>query len=1156
MPKRTDISSILIVGAGPIIIGQACEFDYSGTQACKALREEGYRIILVNSNPATIMTDPEMADATYVEPITPEIVAKIIEKERPDAILPTMGGQTALNCALSLQAMGVLEKFGVEMIGATAEAIDMAEDRQLFREAMTRIGLESPASRLANASDLKRKHKTQYQEEIARIDAMDVADDEKAKFKAEFEAKWAAGASERRKRCQEYALGEALMALAEIGLPAIIRPSFTLGGTGGGIAYNREEFLDIVERGLDASPTGEVLIEESVLGWKEYEMEVVRDKADNCIIICSIENIDPMGVHTGDSITVAPALTLTDKEYQIMRDASIAVLREIGVETGGSNVQFAINPETGRMVVIEMNPRVSRSSALASKATGFPIAKVAAKLAVGYTLDEIANDITGGATPASFEPTIDYVVTKIPRFAFEKFPGSEPTLTTSMKSVGEAMAIGRSFPESLQKALRSLETGLNGLDEIEIEGLGKGDDRNAIKAALGRPTPDRLLKVAQAMRLGTSNDEIHASCKVDHWFLEQIRAIVDMEAKVRRFGLPQSATLFRRLKAMGFSDDRLGVLAGKTEAQVKAIRHGLGVRPVFKRIDTCAAEFASPTAYMYSSYENLFAGAAADEAHPSDRKKVVILGGGPNRIGQGIEFDYCCCHACFALGDAGFETIMINCNPETVSTDYDTSDRLYFEPLTAEDVLEIIDLERSKGTLHGVIVQFGGQTPLKLARALEEAQVPILGTSPDAIDLAEDRDRFKRLLDKLGLKQPQNGIAYSVEQARLIAGELGLPLVVRPSYVLGGRAMAIIHDEAQFEDYLLGVLPSLIPSDVKARYPNDKTGQINTVLGRNPLLFDRYLSDAVEVDVDCLADGKDVFIAGIMEHIEEAGIHSGDSACSLPAHTLSPEIRAELERQTKAMALALDVGGLMNVQYALKGDEIYVLEVNPRASRTVPFVAKVIGEPIAKIAARVMAGETLESFALREKKFDHIAVKEAVFPFARFPGVDVLLGPEMRSTGEVIGLDSSFGTAFLKSQLGAGVTLPRAGVAFVSVKDADKARILPAVRALSEHGFTILATYGTQRFLEAEGVPAQRINKVLEGRPHVVDAIKNGDVHLVLNTSEGASSLSDSRSLRRAALLHKVPYYTTLAGAIAAVEGITAYMGGDLQVRSLQEYFA
>ncbi|MGY6568785.1 MAG: carbamoyl-phosphate synthase large subunit [Salinarimonas sp.] len=1156
MPKRTDISSILIVGAGPIIIGQACEFDYSGTQACKALKEEGYRIILVNSNPATIMTDPELADATYVEPITPEIVAKIIEKERPDAILPTMGGQTALNCALSLQAMGVLEKYGVQMIGATAEAIDKAEDRQLFREAMTKIGLESPASRLANASDLKRKHKAQYQEEIAQIDAMAVDPSEKAKLKAEFEAKWAAGESERRKRCQEYALGEALMALAEIGLPAIIRPSFTLGGTGGGIAYNREEFLDIVERGLDASPTGEVLIEERVLGWKEYEMEVVRDKADNCIIICSIENIDPMGVHTGDSITVAPALTLTDKEYQIMRDASIAVLREIGVETGGSNVQFAINPETGRMVVIEMNPRVSRSSALASKATGFPIAKVAAKLAVGYTLDEIANDITGGATPASFEPTIDYVVTKIPRFAFEKFPGAEPTLTTSMKSVGEAMAIGRSFPESLQKALRSLETGLTGLDEIEIEGLGKGDDRNAIKAALGRPTPDRLLKVAQAMRLGSSNAEIHASCKIDHWFLEQIRAIVEMEGKVRTFGLPTSARLFRRLKAMGFSDDRLGVLAGLTEAQVKAARKALAVRPVFKRIDTCAAEFASPTAYMYSTYESPFAGTPADEAEPSDRKKVIILGGGPNRIGQGIEFDYCCCHACFALGDAGYETIMINCNPETVSTDYDTSDRLYFEPLTAEDVLEIIETERSNGTLHGVIVQFGGQTPLKLARALEEAQVPILGTSPDAIDLAEDRDRFKRLLDKHGLKQPKNGIAYSVEQARLIVADLGLPFVVRPSYVLGGRAMAIIHDEAQFEDYLLGTLPSLIPSDVKARYPNDKTGQINTVLGKNPLLFDRYLSDAIEIDVDCIADGKDAFIAGIMEHIEEAGIHSGDSACSLPPRSLTPETIAELERQTKAMAMALDVGGLMNVQYALKEGEIYVLEVNPRASRTVPFVAKVIGEPIAKIAARIMAGEKLADFALAPRQLDHIAVKEAVFPFARFPGVDVLLGPEMRSTGEVIGLDASFGVAFLKSQLGAGNTLPRAGTVFVSVKDTDKQRILPAIRSLSERGFNILATDGTQRFLESQGVPAQRINKMLEGRPHIVDAIKNGDVHLVFNTSAGAGALSDSRSLRRAALLHKVPYYTTLAGALATAEGIDAYLGGELRVRSLQEYFA
>ncbi|WP_349368646.1 carbamoyl-phosphate synthase large subunit [Salinarimonas sp.] len=1158
MPKRTDISTILIIGAGPIVIGQACEFDYSGTQAVKALKEEGYRIVLVNSNPATIMTDPELADRTYVEPITPEVVAKIIEKERPDALLPTMGGQTALNCALSLQQMGVLDKFGVEMIGAKAEAIDKAEDRQLFREAMAKIGLETPASRLANASALKKKHKDQYKAEIARLEAMDVAADEKARLAAEFERSWAAGEIERRKRTIEYALGEALMALAEVGLPAIIRPSFTLGGTGGGIAYNREEFLDIVERGLDASPTGEVLIEESVLGWKEYEMEVVRDRADNCIIICSIENFDPMGVHTGDSITVAPALTLTDKEYQIMRDASIAVLREIGVETGGSNVQFAINPANGRMVVIEMNPRVSRSSALASKATGFPIAKVAAKLAVGYTLDEIANDITGGATPASFEPTIDYVVTKIPRFAFEKFPGAEPTLTTSMKSVGEAMAIGRSFPESLQKALRSLETGLTGLDEIEIEGLGKGDDENAIKAALGTPTPDRILKVAQALRLGTSVEDVHASCMIDTWFLEHLKDIVDTEAKVRTLGLPTTPGAFRRLKAMGFSDARLAVLANLEEAEVKAKRRALDVRPVFKRIDTCAAEFASPTAYMYATYEQPFGAAPADEAQPSDAKKVVILGGGPNRIGQGIEFDYCCCHACFALGDAGYETIMINCNPETVSTDYDTSDRLYFEPLTAEDVLEIIDTERTKGTLHGVIVQFGGQTPLKLARALEDADVPILGTSPDMIDLAEDRDRFKRLLDKLGLKQPKNGIAYSVEQARLVAQDLGLPFVVRPSYVLGGRAMAIIRDETQFEDYLLGTLPSLIPSDVKARYPNDKTGQINTVLGKNPLLFDRYLTDATEIDVDALCDGKGVFVAGIMEHIEEAGIHSGDSACSLPPRTLSEETIAELERQTRALALALDVGGLMNVQYAIKDGAIYVLEVNPRASRTVPFVAKVIGEPIAKIASRIMAGEALDSFGLAERKvaLDHIAVKEAVFPFARFPGVDVLLGPEMRSTGEVIGLDRSFGIAFLKSQLGSGTMLPKAGTVFVSVRDEDKAGILPAVRMLADQGFRILATSGTQRFLEAEGVKAKKINKVLEGRPHIVDAIKNGDVHLVFNTTAGASALSDSRSLRRAALLHKVPYYTTLAGAIAAAEGIEAYLGGDLEVRALQDYFA
>ncbi|MEE7474960.1 carbamoyl-phosphate synthase large subunit [Methylobacterium hispanicum] len=1156
MPKRTDISSILIVGAGPIIIGQACEFDYSGTQACKALREEGYRIVLVNSNPATIMTDPDMADATYVEPITPEVVAKIIEKERPDAILPTMGGQTALNCALSLQKMGVLEKFGVQMIGATAEAIDKAEDRHLFRDAMTKIGLETPKSALANASAAKKADREKYLAEVARIEAANAEPEARKAALAAFENKWAAGESERRKRYGEHALGQALIALAEVGLPAIIRPSFTMGGTGGGIAYNREEFLDIVERGIDASPTNEVLIEESVLGWKEYEMEVVRDKNDNCIIVCSIENIDPMGVHTGDSITVAPALTLTDKEYQVMRDASLAVLREIGVETGGSNVQFAIDPATGRMIVIEMNPRVSRSSALASKATGFPIAKVAAKLAVGYTLDEIANDITGGATPASFEPTIDYVVTKIPRFAFEKFPGAEPTLTTAMKSVGEAMAIGRCFAESLQKALRSLETGLTGLDDIEIEGLGKGDDHNAIKAALGTPTPDRLLKVGQALRLGVSAAEVHASCKIDPWFLEQLQGIIDLENRVRAHGLPGTAGAFRQLKAAGFSDARLAVLAGLEEAEVREKRRALAVRPVFKRIDTCAAEFKSPTAYMYSTYVAPFAGTVVDEALPSDKKKVIILGGGPNRIGQGIEFDYCCCHACFALSDAGYETIMVNCNPETVSTDYDTSDRLYFEPLTQEDVLEIIETERQAGTLHGVIVQFGGQTPLKLARALEAAGVPILGTSPDAIDLAEDRDQFKRLLDKLGMKQPKNGIAYSVEQSRLVAADLGLPFVVRPSYVLGGRAMAIIRDEAQFADYLFDTLPSLIPSEVKSRYPNDKTGQINTVLGKSPLLFDRYLSDAVEVDVDAVCDGQDVYIAGIMEHIEEAGIHSGDSACSLPPRSLSAEIIAELERQTRAMALALKVGGLMNVQYAIKDGTIYVLEVNPRASRTVPFVAKVIGEPIAKIAARVMAGEALASFGLKPKTLQHIAVKEAVFPFARFPGVDVLLGPEMRSTGEVIGLDAGFGVAFAKSQLGSGTQVPKAGAVFVSVRDGDKERILPAVRLLAELGFTVLATSGTQRFLAENGVPTERINKVLEGRPHVVDAIKNGEIQLVFNTTEGAGALSDSRSLRRAALLHKVPYYTTLAGAMAAAEGIRAYLEGDLQVRALQEYFA
>jgi len=1094
MPKRTDIETILIIGAGPIVIGQACEFDYSGTQACKALNAEGYRIVLVNSNPATIMTDPDLADATYVEPITPEIVAKIIAAERhvrPGgfALLPTMGGQTALNTALSLRRMGVLDKFAVELIGASAQAIDKAEDRKLFREAMHKIGLATPRSH------------------------------------------------------QVKTLSQALQALDDIGLPAIIRPSFTLGGTGGGVAYNKAEFIDIVERGLDASPTSEVLIEESVLGWKEFEMEVVRDKRDNCIIVCSIENFDPMGVHTGDSITVAPALTLTDKEYQIMRDASIKVLREIGVETGGSNVQFAINPADGRLVIIEMNPRVSRSSALASKATGFPIAKVAARLAVGYTLDEIANDITGGATPASFEPTIDYVVTKVPRFAFEKFPGADPVLTTSMKSVGEAMAIGRTFQESLQKALRSLETGLTGLDEIEIEGLGQGDDKNVIRAALGTPTPDRLLKIAQAMRLGVEDEQIYASCGIDPWFLAQIRGIVETENEIRAKGLPQIAATLRRLKAMGFSDGRLAKLAGQAATEITTRRRALGVRPTFKRIDTCAAEFASPTAYMYGTYEAPFDGRAADEGAPSARKKVVILGGGPNRIGQGIEFDYCCCHAAFALRDTGFETIMINCNPETVSTDYDTSDRLYFEPLTAEDVVEIIDAERANGTLHGVIVQFGGQTPLKLAEPLEQAKVPILGTSPDAIDLAEDRDRFKRLLDKLKLRQPQNGIATTPDEARAIAEGVGYPIVIRPSYVLGGRAMEIVHDAPHLDRYIARLAADL-----------DRPSEL-LVSDKRPLLIDRYLSDAIEVDVDCLADGKDAFVVGIMQHIEEAGVHSGDSACALPPYSLTAATIAELERQTCELALALRVGGLMNVQYAIKDGEIYVLEVNPRASRTVPFVAKVIGLPVAKIAARIMAGESLASFKLAPQRLEHIGVKEAVFPFARFPGVDTVLGPEMKSTGEVMGLDRSFEIAFAKSQIGGGSGLPKNGTVFVSVRDADKPRILEAVRVLAGLDFKVIATSGTQRFLRENGIAAEKVNKVLEGRPHIVDAIKNGEVQLVFNTTEGVTALADSRSLRREALLHKVPYYTTLSGAVAAAQGIKAHLGGDLEVRALQSYF-
>jgi carbamoyl-phosphate synthase large subunit len=1096
MPKRTDISSILIIGAGPIIIGQACEFDYSGTQACKALKAEGYRVILVNSNPATIMTDPDLADATYIEPITPEIVAQIVAKERPDALLPTMGGQTALNTALSLRKMGVLDKFGVKMIGATADAIDKAEDRKLFREAMTRIGLATPRSH------------------------------------------------------QVKTLIGALEALDDIGLPAIIRPSFTLGGTGGGIAYNKAEFIEIVERGIDASPTAEVLIEESVLGWKEFEMEVVRDKNDNCIIVCSIENVDPMGIHTGDSITVAPALTLTDKEYQRLRDASIAVLREIGVETGGSNVQFAINPEDGRLVVIEMNPRVSRSSALASKATGFPIAKVAAKLAVGYTLDEIRNDITGGATPASFEPTIDYVVTKIPRFAFEKFPGAEAVLTTSMKSVGEAMAIGRTFQESLQKALRSLETGLTGLDEVAIAGLGEGDDKNAIRAALGTPSPDGLLKVAQAMRLGLSDAEIHSACRIDPWFLAQIRGVIDIEAEVRAKGLPETPRALRALKRMGFSDARLGKLTGLAAEQVSVRRRALGVRPTFKRIDTCAAEFASPTAYMYSTYETPFAGRSADESAPSNERKVIILGGGPNRIGQGIEFDYCCCHAAFALKDAGYQTIMINCNPETVSTDYDTSDRLYFEPLTAEDVTEIIDAERNAGTLHGVIVQFGGQTPLKLAEPLAAARVPILGTSPDAIDLAEDRERFRVLLNRLGLRQPRSGIATSLKSARAIADEIGYPIVIRPSYVLGGRAMEIVREPGQLDRYVARLAADL-----------DRPSEL-AVSQKRPLLIDSYLTDAVEVDVDCLADGKDFYIAGIMEHIEEAGIHSGDSACSLPPHNLSAELIAELERQTGALALALKVGGLMNVQYAIKDGDIYVLEVNPRASRTVPFVAKVTGIAVAKIAARIMAGEALASFHLKPQSFEfahatHVGVKEAVFPFARFgPAVDTVLGPEMKSTGEVMGIDRDYNVAFVKSQLGGGSRLPKSGTVFVSVKDADKPRILETVRLMAALGFRVLATSGTQAFLTGQGIAAERVNKVAQGRPHIVDAIKNGEVQLVFNTTEGATALADSRSLRRAALLHKVPYYTTLSGAVAAAQGIKAYLGGDLEVCALQNYFA
>ncbi len=1062
-------------------------------------------MVLVNSNPATIMTDPDMADATYIEPITPGFVEKIIAREKPNvpegrvfALLPTMGGQTALNTALSLRKRGTLERYGIELIGASAEAIDKAEDRELFRKAMMKIGLEVPKGVTLKGELRHRK-------------------DEQGNFLYDAQNNPIMGlAPESQSGARD--------ALKLVGLPAVIRPSFTLGGTGGGIAYNREEFFDIVQRGLEASPTNEVLIEESVLGWKEFEMEVVRDRCDNAIIVCSIENIDPMGIHTGDSITVAPALTLTDKEYQRMRTASIAVLREIGVETGGSNVQFAVNPADGRMVIIEMNPRVSRSSALASKATGFPIAKIAAKLAVGYTLDELENDITK-ATPAAFEPTIDYVVTKIPRFAFEKFPGAEPLLTTSMKSVGEAMAIGRTFAESMQKALRSMETGLTGFDEIALP-----SDETAIRAALARPTPDRLRVAAQAMRLGFPLEEIAAITKYDPWFLGEIETIIATEAEITNSGLPADASEMFRLKAMGFSDARLAKLTGHKETEVRALRARLGVRPAFKRIDTCAAEFAALTPYMYSTYEK------ECEARPTDKKKIIILGGGPNRIGQGIEFDYCCCHAAFSLSAQGFETIMVNCNPETVSTDYDTSDRLYFEPLTAEDVLEIVRLEQSNGTLAGVIVQFGGQTPLKLANTLMEAGIPILGTSADAIDLAEDRKRFQVLLNELGLKQPRNATALTAEETIAAAKTIGYPVILRPSYVLGGRGMVVVGDDTQLRQQVA-------------------SGELFRISGQNPVLIDAFLHHAIEIDVDAICDSdEDVFIAGIMEHIEEAGVHSGDSACSLPPHSLKPEIIAEVERQTIALARALKVRGLMNVQYAVQGGEIYVLEVNPRASRTVPFVAKAIGIPVAAVAARVMAGETLASFHLKKPNPKHISVKEAVMPFARFPGVDAVLGPEMRSTGEVMGLDENFGRAFAKSQIGAGLRLPVEGTVFVSLKDSDKDGAIASARALVEMGFRIVATRGTARALEEAGLPVTRINKVLEGRPHVVDALKNGEVQLVFNTTEGAQALADSASIRRTAVTAKVPYYTTLASAVAATQAIAALRAGSLEVAPLQSY--
>ena len=1093
MPKRTDISSILIIGAGPIVIGQACEFDYSGVQACKALKDEGYRVILVNSNPATIMTDPGMADATYVEPITPALVEKIIAIERPDALLPTMGGQTALNTALALEEMGVLEKYGVEMIGAKADVIDKAESRDRFAKAMTKIGLENPRATIITAP-----------------------------IGADGEANIAEG------------VAEAVRKLPETGLPAIIRPAFTMGGTGGGVAYNLEEFEEIVRSGLSASPTNEVLVDESLLGWKEYEMEVVRDKADNCIIICAIENIDPMGVHTGDSITVAPALTLTDKEYQVMRDASIAVLREIGVETGGSNVQFGLNPKDGRMVVIEMNPRVSRSSALASKATGFPIAKIAAKLAVGYTLDELDNDITG-ATPAAFEPTIDYVVTKIPRFAFEKFPGAEPVLTTAMRSVGEAMAIGRTFTESLQKALRSLETDLTGLNEIIIDPTGEmspDELKNAMKARLSILAPDRLLVIAQAFRQGFTVDKIYQYTGIDHWFLRQIQDLINAEEWLKTNGLPQTESDWRAIKAEGFADARIAELTGKTGQAVRKARHKFGVRPVYKRVDTCAAEFQAKTPYMYSTYEvPSFGGKVDDEARVSNRDKVIILGGGPNRIGQGIEFDYCCCHAAYAMGDMNIESIMVNCNPETVSTDYDTSDRLYFEPLTEEDVLELILTEKQAGTLKGVIVQFGGQTPLKLAEALEANDIPLLGTKRDALDRAEDRERFKALVEKLGLKQPNNAIARNAKEAKAASAVVGYPLVLRPSNVLGGRGMEIVDNDAELN-----------------RYINEAV----KVSGKSPLLIDQYLRDAIEVDVDVICDGEDVYVAGIMEHIEEAGVHSGDSACSLPPYTLSDAIVAELGRQAKVLALELGVIGLMNTQFAVKDDVVYLIEVNPRASRTVPFVAKAIGQPIANIAAKVMAGTKLSEFDLAVKPQKHIAVKEAVFPFARFPGVDTVLGPEMRSTGEVMGLAETFGMAFAKSQLGGGVTLPAKGKVFISVREEHKPMMAELAKDLIDLGFTILATGGTTKYLRAQGLEIEYVKKFHEGRPNIIDAMKNGDVALVFNTTSGKQSLQDSFSLRRTALTQKIPYFTTAAAAKASVEAIKELAKGDYQVESLQ----